>query len=134
MIFALVIGVIVAGLLWVRFAPDDGARWHVPVEGSQDADGPGSAMRVIGAGPGMLTKIHETMLKLPRTGLIAGSLDEKRLTYVTRSKWIGFPDYTTVEQDGDIIKLYARLRYGRSDLGVNAERLDGLLRSVQAGR
>jgi uncharacterized protein (DUF1499 family) len=61
-------------------------------------------------------------------------LREERLTYVTRSRWIGFPDYTTIEQDGDVIKLYARLRFGQSDLGVNKARLDGLLERVRIKR
>jgi uncharacterized protein (DUF1499 family) len=74
------------------------------------------------------------MLALPRTQMIAGAVGEGRLTYITRTKWIGFPDYTTIEQDGENIKLYARLRFGRSDLGVNRKRLDGLLERVRAKR
>ena len=55
-------------------------------------------------------------------------------TYVTRTKFMGFPDYTTARQDGDFLKVYARLRFGRSDLGVNGARIaDWLLQmGIQA--
>ncbi len=133
MIYALIIGAIIAGLLWVRFAPSDPARWHVPVGEAEDVTGAGWAARVIKARPGTLGKLHKAMLGLPRTELLAGSMEARRLTYITRSRWIGFPDYTTIEQDGDYIKLYARLRFGSSDFGVNGARLDRLVAAVEAG-
>jgi len=133
MVVTLIIAAIVAGLLWVRFAPDDPARWHVPIGETDDVDGAGWSARVVKATPGALGKIHKAALNLPRTELLAGSVGDKHLTYVTRSKWIGFPDYTTVEQDGEYIKLYARLRFGKSDLGVNGQRLDRLVRAAQTG-
>jgi len=51
------------------------------------------------------------------------------ITYVTRSRVFGFPDYTTVRQAGPQLEIYGRLRFGRSDLGVNAARIDGWLQS-----
>jgi len=92
-------------------------------------------VRVVQADPDLLSDLDYTMRSLPRTRLLAGSLEEGRLTYVTRSKWMGFPDYTTIEQVGDQvdeqIRLYGRLRFGRSDMGVNAARMDGLLHQVR---
>ena len=67
----------------------------------------------------------------PRTSVLAGSVDTGRITYVTRTQWMGFPDYTTVEQQGETLKLYARLRFGRSDFGVNAVRVNALVRGLQ---
>jgi len=81
-----------------------------------------------------LSDLNLGMLALPNTSLIAGSVAEGRLTYITRSKLIGFPDFTTIEQGGDQIKLYARLRFGRKDMGVNGKRLDGVLARVKAKR
>lgn len=131
MVYTGMLGIVVAGLIWMRVAPHDVARWHVPVGQADDLTGPGWAVRVIRTRPGILGGIHEAMLDMPRTVLLAGSLAENRLTYVTRSKWIGFPDYTTVEQAADTIRLYGRLRFGRSDLGVNARRLDRAVKAVQ---
>ena len=56
------------------------------------------------------------------------------ITYVTRSRVFGFPDYTTVRQAGDTLEIHGRLRFGESDMGVNAARVDGWLERLrQAG-
>ena len=55
------------------------------------------------------------------------------VTYITRTQVLGFPDYTTAAQDGDLLKVYARLRFGRSDLGANKERINGWLAEMEAG-
>ncbi|WP_299558342.1 DUF1499 domain-containing protein [uncultured Sulfitobacter sp.] len=134
MILTLILIAVVALLAFIRFAPTDVSRWHRPVGPAEDATGEGWAARVIPAAPDLVSDLHQGMLALPRTELLAGSVGEGLLTYITRSKWIGFPDYTTIERDGDHIKLYARLRFGKSDMGVNAARLDGLIKSVRAKR
>ena len=71
-------------------------------------------------------RVDAHMRGLPRTHVLAGSVADGRVTYITRSRVFGFPDYTTLEQDGDRLKAYARLRFGGSDLGVNATRLERL--------
>jgi hypothetical protein len=134
MIWFVVIAGILAGVAFIRLAPSDVARWHKPIGDAENTTGDGWAARVVPATPGLLSDLHQGMLRLPRTELLAGSVAEGRLTYITRSKVMGFPDYTTVEQDGDQIKLYARLRFGKSDLGVNGKRLDGLLEDVRGKR
>ena len=134
MVWVILIAAVVAGLAFVRLAPSDPARWNVPIGSAENTDGEGWSARVIPSKPGVLSDLHQAMLALPRTELLAGGVGEGRLTYITRSKLIGFPDYTTIEQAGDQIKLYARLRFGKSDLGVNAKRLDGLLSRVGAKR
>ncbi|WP_254796905.1 DUF1499 domain-containing protein [Sulfitobacter albidus] len=131
MIWLVVIFGIVAGLAYIRLAPSDVSRWHRPIGAAEDVDGVGWSARVIPAGGETLSKLHQAMLALPRTELLAGGVGEGRLTYVTRSRIMGFPDYTTIERDGDVIKLYARLRFGRSDLGVNGARLQ---RVIEAAR
>ena len=64
-------------------------------------------------------------------GVFAGSVAEGRVTYVTRTKWIGFPDYTTAEQHDDVLRVWGRLRFGRSDFGVNKARVDRWLADLQ---
>ena len=59
----------------------------------------------------------------PRTSVLAGSVAEGRVTYITRSLVWNFPDYTTVQQKGDYLLIFARLRFGGSDLGVNRKRV-----------
>lgn len=134
MIWTIIILGVVAGIAFIRLAPTDVSRWHKPVGKAEDVDGTGWAARIIPASDGMLSDIHQVMLALPRTDLLAGSVGEGRLTYITRSRIMGFPDYTTIEQDDGLIKLYARLRFGKSDMGVNAARLERVLEEVRQKR
>ena len=127
MFWMIVFVVVVAVLGYIRLAPSDVARWHVAVEGSEDRDMAGGALRIVEGGSEKLAQIDAAMRALERTRVLAGSVAEGRITYVTRSRLMGFPDYTTVELRGDQVAIYARLRFGRSDLGVNMARLDGVL-------
>ncbi len=120
-------------LLFVRMAPTDVTRWHQPIEASADADFAGGAIRVLTADRDAFVRVHDFATALPRTDVIAGSVAEGRITYRTRSKWIGFPDFTTVEYADGTLKMHARLRFGQSDLGVNAARLEQLMGAAQSG-
>lgn len=113
---------------YVRLAPSDPSRWHVAVA----ADGPvgsvipgmGQAtLRLEGDGPALLARLDAVALASPRTTRLAGSVAEGRITWVSRSALWGFPDYVTAEARGDGLLVLARLRFGSSDMGVNAARL-----------
>lgn len=106
--------------LYVRLAPTDPARWHRPVEGQESRVFAAGVLRIEALN---LADLAAVAAAWPRTRLLAGSIKEGRLTYVTRSRLWGFPDYTTIEQRPDGVAIYARLRFGRSDLGVNGERV-----------
>ncbi len=71
-----------------------------------------------------LARFHQVAVGTPRTTVLAGSVGEGMVTYVTRSKLMAYPDYTTAYQDGDVLKIYGRSRFGRKDFGVNATRVD----------
>ena len=122
---------ILAGLAFIRLAPSDPARWHQMPESVTDRDLDGGAMRRV---EGELESLDAVIRDTPRTRVLSGSPDQGMITYVTRSRVFGFPDYTTVRQSGDMLEIYGRLRFGKSDLGVNAARIDGWLdRLAQAG-
>lgn len=131
MLIYILLALIVGLLVYIRVAPSDAAKWHVPPRVTEDKTGVGSAARLVETGPGGLAQLDKIALATPRTTVLAGSVAEGMVTYVTRSAAIGFPDYTTVQQDGDTLKLYARLRFGRSDFGVNAARVDGWLAELK---
>lgn len=118
--------VLLAGAaLWVRLAPSDPARWHTdPAAG---AEGPNShvAKTYVALPPAAaLAALDRVALATPRTRRLAGSPEEARITYITRSALWGFPDYTTVaaleEGEGSTLVLHARSRFGGHDWGVNA--------------
>lgn len=127
MVFFFVVVLVVAGLAWIRFAPSDPAVWNVDPKVTADQDLATGVRRRITGGEAVMARLHAIVLETPRTEVLAGGLAEGRVTYVTRSQWFGFPDYTTVQLDDQVVELWARLRFGQSDLGVNKARVEGWL-------
>lgn len=131
MIFWVVVILAVIGLGYIRFAPTDVMRWHVAAKA-----GPLGEKKLKNgyiwrrAGTEGLQALDEVARATPRTEVLAGSVEEGQVTYVTRSLLFGFPDYTTVgvqtDADGQpFLEIFGRLRFGKSDLGVNAKRIKG---------
>ncbi|MEP1353215.1 MAG: DUF1499 domain-containing protein [Tateyamaria sp.] len=118
-------------VVYIRFAPSDAARWHQPVEATADANFAVGASRVLAADIARFEKTDNVIRALPRTQLLAGSLEDGLVTYVTRSQLWGFPDYTTVQFENGTLKLFGRSRFGRSDLGVNAARLTQVVATIK---
>ncbi len=131
MVLWLIVGAVIALGLYIRLAPSDPARWHLAVAGTTDEDMQGGVIRMVETGPDGLAKLDVLAQATPRTTVLAGSVEDGMITYVTRTQVIGFPDYTTVQQDGDVLRFHARLRFGRSDFGVNRDRVDGWLAALQ---
>lgn len=125
-IVVLVLALIALGI-YVRLAPSYAEDWHDLPNGLEPGEGAGSAVRVVSNEGDTLERLDAIIRDTPRTTVLAGSVDEGMITYITRSALWGFPDYTTVARQGGQIVLYGRLRFGKSDMGVNAERLDGWL-------
>ncbi len=128
-LFVLVLAV--ALLAFIRLAPSDPLRWHQMPGTITNRDLEGGAMRRV---EGDLAAFDAIIRATPRTRVLAGSVAEGMVTYVTRSRVFGFPDYTTVRQADDMLEIYGRLRFGRSDLGVNAARIDGWLERLAETR
>ncbi|MBI1171464.1 DUF1499 domain-containing protein [bacterium] len=146
MVFAAVLLVAILGFAaYVRLAPTDPARWQVdistlpgldwtrlPVDATGVVALPNGAMARLtlapDQAPATLAKLDAAALATPRTIRLAGSAAEGRVTWETRSRLWGFPDYTTAQitVTGAIL-IYARQRFGSKDLGVNAARLQDWL-------
>ena len=132
---ALLIAVLLAGLAaYIRLAPSEPDQWNaaLPVAGpltdcTHITTLEGGAKLSCAAPENILTKLDAIALATPRTRRLAGSPAESRITWITRSKLWGFPDYTTAQvtqtPTGPRLDIHARLRFGRSDMGVNAARL-----------
>lgn len=123
----LVVAVVALGL-YVRLAPSDPARWHTdPAEGTTGENSHVARATLAGPPDAALAAFDAVAMAEPRTTRLAGSVGEGRITYVSRSRLWGFPDYTTVAaaagENGTTLVLHARARFGRSDLGVNAARV-----------
>ena len=130
-LFALVVGL----AAYVRLAPSDPARWHrlpeVTSLGDTATEGSFKAVRRITAPPEEVLKAIEAhALTTSRTMLLEGSAEQGMMTFVSRSQLWGFPDYTTVAVRDDRLVIYARLRFGKGDFGVNRARVQDWLDAV----
>lgn len=132
--FWLILIGLVAAVGYVRYGPSDPAKWHVDPLVTANQDLIDGVRRRLPGDTALLQRLHLIILETPRTEVLAGSPAEGRTTYITRSRWMAFPDYTTVQLDGDQIEIWARLRFGRSDLGVNKARVEGWLNRLNAGQ
>lgn len=125
---------VIAAMIWVRVAPTDANFWHktdLPVgkAGEFTAAGSHTVLRDVADGAAALAALDGIITATPRTKRLRGSVDDGRITYVTRSVIWGFPDYTTaaVGPNNASLVIYGRLRFGKADLGVNRARITGWL-------
>ena len=128
----IVLGLFVALFAYVRMAPSDPARWHRVPEVVGDKTFRNGATRIVTIGKDGLRRLAAVAEGDPRTHVLAGSVEEGMMTFVTRTRTVGFPDYTTAFQDGEDLKILARSRFGRRDMGVNAARVDRWIKALTA--
>lgn len=117
---------------FIRLAPSDADLWHKMPRYASDTDFDGAVFRIRTTGPDGLERFDAVALASPRTEVLTGSVAAGMVTYITRSPVFGFPDYTTVQQVEDDIKVFARLRFGGSDFGVNRKRVTGWLAQMNS--
>lgn len=141
---------ILMGLLffavYVRVLPAVPALWHAPSYPSGLGHIEASNSHIWrsaqqGDGKAEMALLDDIIQNTPRTARIAGSIDEGMATYITRSKWWAFPDFTTVERNVPLIEggprvisIFSRAQFGESDLGVNEGRIRDWLIQFEAGR
>lgn len=140
---AWIVVLIVVGLLaYIRLAPHDVERWHRGSEhpGIEPLERPGGYVwrePVEGEGRDLLARLDAVIMDTPRTRRLTGSVAEGMITYVTRSRVFGFPDYATVGihgmEDQRYLEINSRLRFGQSDMGVNRSRVRRWLAALKAG-
>ena len=124
--------------LWIRLAPSDPAIWHLAITDQTpatprpcadqirtEANGARATCLLADDPATVLARLGATALATPRTTQLAAT--EGMITWITRSKLFGFPDYTTAQvradPQGTRLDIHARQRFGTSDLGVNTARL-----------
>ncbi len=124
---------VVVMLGYVRLAPSDPVAWHKMVATTENRDFANGVVRVVQTGPDGIERFDALALATARTVRLFGAVDDGMATYVTRSAMVGFPDYTTVKQEGDTLRIHARARFGRSDFGVNRDRVQKWIDALQPG-
>ena len=131
------LALLLAGMAYVRLAPMREAEWHVAPEADRRTGKPNDYLVAEGGDRAavlrperpadLLAQIERIALSEPRTIRLAGTLDDGFVTYVQRSRVMGYPDAISVrakpEGTGSRLTIWSRSRYGHGDLGVNRKRV-----------
>ncbi len=140
-VLILLLAALIGAALWIRIAPSDPARWNVDPVAAADPGGRG-----VRVAPGtlnfdtppeeLLSKLDGLMRARGRTETLAGVPGDLQITYIARSKWLGFPDYLTfrvlpVDGRGSTLAVLSRSRFGRSDQNVNRDRMEDILSELR---
>jgi len=127
----------VVGLLYVRVAPHDPAKWHVDPAAVQEVD---PLNQYIGrASVGGERKAVAGLLERLIVGeVLAGSFETGFVTVIARTPMVGYPDYISVrieEENADTsrVTIFSRSRFGVSDLGANKARVEALIGGLKRG-
>lgn len=140
-LFAMVIFVAVG----VRVVPMDAQRFHIRPALAVPPSSPNFAL-LKGADALILEAALEDVAarvaqKAAADGaaLLAGAPEAGFVTYVYRSRLMGFPDAFSLTIDptpegGARVEIYARARFGYSDLGVNAARVADWVDALQGAQ
>ena len=147
-ITAAVVALVAALAGYVRSASHDADTWHVdpldapspstpnsyrvgPAQGSHGASvEPNAVAPTVSASASDLAAAFDAVATNDaRVEVVAGSAADGHVTYVQRSRTMGYPDYVSVRfidlgDDGSTLAVFSRARFGRSDLGVNEKRVE----------
>jgi len=126
----------VAGILYVRLASHDPARWHVDPVTVTEVDTLNQYLddRVVA---GDLQTVTGALAKTLGGDVLEGRFELGFVTLVVRTPLIGYPDYVSVRiapaDGGDTrVTIFSRSRFGKSDLGANKARVDAVFADLEA--
>lgn len=117
------IGVIAVSFAYIQLAPSDPKRWHKDVTAVENKDLAGGAVRIVDADLAAL----DAVIRNSGAKVLSGSVEAGHISYISRTRLAGFPDYVTVQEVDGKLRIFSRLRFGQSDLGVNKRRVEGWL-------
>lgn len=120
---------VIGAAVFIRLAPVDAGK----VMPAQEREAPGDyglagghhAVRSLDTVD--LGTLEARIAASPRTKRLSGSAHDLPMVFVHRSVVWGFPDVTRVWVEEGNVHIYSHLIYGRSDMGVNRERMQGWL-------
>jgi uncharacterized protein (DUF1499 family) len=127
-VILVLIALVLIAQLTIRLWPIRTTKWHVAINPATPANAKACPIMVRGDFDGtLLDVLAKVAAASPRTQLLAGSPEDGRMTWVTRSLVWGFPDVTTAQLDQNGLCIVARQVLGTNDHGVNAARLESWL-------
>jgi uncharacterized protein (DUF1499 family) len=148
---AIALAILVAGFaLWVRFAPDDSYvnaepleapgtgnpnSWRVGPEGSGPQPLDATTPAYSGSPAYLAATFDAFAMAQPRVKRLSVTDDDLCVTYIQRSRIMGFPDYFSIRfldlgNGKSGVAAFSRARYGRNDFGVNRARVENWLAAL----
>lgn len=122
----------VALQLVIRLAPSTPENWVIDETGQAPGEYPSEGgfrlVRSVEDERAFAQAFEHAILAEPRTQKL-GQVQGQDI-YISRSAFWGFPDYTTLATGDGRAVIYARLRFGKSDMGVNRARLERVVQRI----
>jgi uncharacterized protein (DUF1499 family) len=147
LLFAAVDGAVLVagGALYTRNAEMNPELWHIdPAEAVRSgqpndflvAEGGDMAPVLLPAPPAeVAARLDAVAMGESGTERIAGDPAAGFVTYVQRSRMMGFPDAVSVRitsaEAGSQVTIWSRSRFGQSDMGVNRARVERWLAALE---
>ncbi|SFH22132.1 Protein of unknown function [Palleronia marisminoris] len=114
--------------IWVRNISVPVARYHERFEVLQeDRLSQGGFVAVRPTDDEGFARLVEVIATSPRTTSLAGRVEEGHVSFVTRTRVMGFPDVTNVTRTERGLAIRGHLVVGKGDMGVNRRRIEGWL-------
>jgi len=142
-LLAVIVAVILGAAIWFRTVPMPAAVWHVDPGAVAPPGTPnfelltGDRAPVFEAAPDAMAVRIDAVAAAEGADLIGGALADGHMTYVARSRLMGFPDAISIKlvpvAGGTRMEIFSRSRFGHSDMGVNAARVARWVAAVRDG-
>lgn len=124
---------VIGAAIFFRTVAMPADTWHVDPASVTPPESPNFELRtgatapVFDLDPETLAARIDAVATAEGADLIGGRLQDGHLTYVARSRLMGFPDAISIRlvpvDQGTRLEIYSRARFGYSDMGVNAARV-----------
>ncbi len=130
---ALAILAVIGAAVYFRTVAMPAEVWHVDPASVTPPESPNFELRrgegapVFDATPDVMAARIDAIATAEGAAMIGGDLAAGHMTYVARSRIMGFPDAVSVRlvpvAGGTRLEIFSRSRFGYSDMGVNAARV-----------
>jgi hypothetical protein len=130
---ALIVLAVIGAAVYFRSVAMPPEVWHVDPATVTPPESPNFELRVaegapvFGVSPDVLAMRIDAIATAEGADRIGGDLALGQMTYVARSRLMGYPDAISIRLvllgEGTRMEIYSRSRFGYSDMGVNAARV-----------
>ena len=137
--------IIIIILCYIRFAKPNESNWHVDPELVEQNDSRNSYLNNSKSGnfsyyavpiKDLYLKLHE-ISEADKCQRVFGNIDGGLITFVCRSRFLGFPDYVSIslkehETGKSSLSVFSRSRFGVYDFGKNKKRMKKWLQQLKS--